>query len=109
MIYSKSQSVVSTFWIGTLIMMGSLICVFFTIAIDKYIEWKSGYSPQTSESKKISLKDLTKLGTKFWLVVGSMIGYYLSFLCFLNIATAFAIDRFKLSNETAGILAVILH
>ena len=87
-------------------MVISLVCGGFTIVIDQYVEQKQRYSPDKALTRKIVLKDLTKLGIRFWLIVGSMLAYYISFLCFLNIATAFATDRFTISDQTAGFLSV---
>lgn len=105
-VYNTSNSLAFAFWVGTFMMGISLISGALAVLIDQHVEKKSKYVPRLSESKKISLKDLKNFSGKFWLVVGSLVGFYTAFLCFVNISVKFAQDKFNIAETDAGILAV---
>ena len=106
--YETSKSLAFSFWFGTLMMGISLLAGLISVLIDQNVEIKSKYTAEQSKSTKISLRDFKKFSGKFWLVVFSLVGYYLGFLCFVNISVAFARDKFGFDRSTAGLVAVVL-
>ncbi len=107
MTYSKTGSLSFAFWIGTLMMEISLVAAMFTILVDQNVEVKSGYSAkQQGQTNRIKLSDIKNFSGKFWLTVSCLVGFYLSFICFVNISSAFAVDKFGFNSDDAGMLAV---
>ena len=105
-IFASTHSLAFSFWVGTLMMVLSLISGVGTILVDQHVEQKSGYSAKKAKTTKITLKDMKNFSGKFWLVVTSLVGFYLAFLCFVNISAEFARVKFGFNKENAGLLAV---
>lgn len=105
-VYNATQSMAFSFWLGTFMIELSLLAGVGSILLDQGIENSSGYIASEQKTSKIALKDLKNFTGKFWLVVFSLVGYYLGFLCFVNISVAFAMDKFGFNKETAGLVAV---
>lgn len=108
-IFAASQSLAFSFWVGSLLLTLSLLFAVSTILLNQHVERTTGYSPQRAESRKIVLKDLTKLSGSFWVITLTAIGYYTAFLSFMTIAPAFAMDRFGVSDKAAGVISVLLR
>ena len=104
--YSLTHSIAFAFWCGTLIMELSVISGILAILIDQHIEIKAEYTAKQAQSKKISLNDLKSFSKKFWFIVVSLVGFYLGFLCFVNISVSFAKVKFGFDDDTASTLAV---
>ncbi len=108
-VYVSTKSLAFSFWVGTLMMGLSLLSAIATIMVDRHVQVKSGYSvKKAANAKKIQLSDIKNFSLKFWLVVSCLVGFYLAFLCFVNISAAFAIDKFGFGTDDANILAVSL-
>jgi nitrate/nitrite transporter NarK len=105
-IYNASESLSFSFGIGSLLLSVSLILAACTIIMDQHVEHTTGYSPQKASTRKIVLKDLMKLNSRFWIIVLSVIGYYTSFLSFMNIAPNFTRERFGFSSQMGGLVSV---
>ncbi len=106
--YNASGSLAFSFWVGTLMMGLSLLAGIGAVLVDQHVEKKSHYTAGQAKTKKISLGDLKNFSGKFWLVVTCLVGFYLSFLCFVNISTSFAMDKFGFKEDDAGLLAVLI-
>ncbi len=107
MTYSTTGSLSFAFWIGTLMMEASLIAAIFTILVDQNVEVKSGYTAkQQGPTNRIKFSDIKNFPGKFWLTVGCIVGFYFAFTCFVNISSAFAVDKFGFNRDDAGMLAV---
>jgi hypothetical protein len=104
--YSLTKSIAFAFWCGTLLIELSVISGISAILIDQHVEIKTNYTAKQAQSKKISLSDLKSFSKKFWFIVFSLVGFYLGFLCFVNISVSFAKVKFGFSDDTAGFLAV---
>eukprot|EP00826_Nyctotherus_ovalis_P008434 TRINITY_DN12185_c0_g1_i1.p2 TRINITY_DN12185_c0_g1~~TRINITY_DN12185_c0_g1_i1.p2 ORF type:complete len:149 (-),score=18.33 TRINITY_DN12185_c0_g1_i1:670-1116(-) len=105
--YASTQSIAFAFWVGTLIMGLSVISGMSAILVDQHVEIKTNYTAQQAQSKKISLSDLKTFSKKFWFLVFSLVGFYLGFLCFVNISVSFAKTKFGFKDQAAGMLAVL--
>jgi len=105
-IYDASKSLSFSFGIGGLLLTVSLLLAVCAILVDQHVEQVTNYSSQKALTRKIVLKDLTKLNGRFWILVFSFIGYYTSFLSFMNIAPNFAIERFGFTSKMAGFASV---
>ena len=104
-----SKSVGFALWVGTFLMLISVVSGLISLLIDQHVSIKSHYNPKQAKSRKVSLSDLKHFAPKFWLIVVSLTGYYIGFLCFVNISVTFAVTKFRLSRETAGMVAVRLN
>ena len=107
-VFNLTKSLAISFWVGTFLMEISVIMGLITLLIDQYVSKKTHYNPEHAKTSKIALSDLKKLSGKFWLIVFSLIGFYIGFLCFVNISVEFAKTKFYISDTNAGMLAVIL-
>jgi nitrate/nitrite transporter NarK len=106
-LYEISHSLSFCFWVGAAFLDLSMVLSIGTILISQLVEMTAQYSQQKALARRTKLSDLKHFNSRFWLVMISNLGCYLSFLPFLNISTAFAIDKFHLDNNTAGILSVL--
>lgn len=104
--YSISHSLSFCFWVGAAFLDLSMLLAVGALLINQHIERTSHYSPRKALARRIVMSDLKKFNSRFWLVMLSNFGFHVSFLCFLNISTAFAIDKFGLDHGTAGVLSV---
>jgi len=107
-VYQSTRSMAFSFWLGTFMIGLSLLAGVISILLDQSIERNSGYITSKEKTSKISLRELKNFTGKFWLVVFSLVGYYLGFLCFVNISVKFAMDKFGFDNNTASLVAVSL-
>ena len=108
-IYNETGSLAFAFWVGTAMMGLSWIAGIGCVLIDQHVEMKSGYTAEQEKTTKVTLKDMKNFTGKFWLVVTSLVGFYMSFLCFVNISADFARVKFGFGKENAGLLASLLH
>ena len=108
-IFEWTKSLSFSFWASTLLLSISLLLVTIVILLDQSLQKRAHYYPDQILSRKIKLNDLKKLNARFWMIVMTVIGYYMAFLSFLNIAPAFAMDQFGFTNEMAGLASVYFH
>jgi MFS family permease len=105
-VYRSTHSMAFSFWLGTFMIGLSLLAGIVSVLLDQSIEYNSNYITSKEKTSKISLRELKNFTGKFWLVVFSLVGYYLGFLCFVNISVKFAIEKFGFDDDTAGLVAV---
>lgn len=107
-VYRATKSLAFSFWLGTSMIVLSLIAGLGGVLLDQGIERSSGFITSKEKTSKISLRELKKFTGKFWLVVFSLVGYYLGFLCFVNISVVFAMEKFGFDRDTGSSVAVSL-
>ena len=108
------------FWIGFILCLLSLGCAVIIILVDikadKSCVQIEVEAMQTTEQEEkdddeeiedqVNLSELWKLPRSFWLLTGSCVMIYMSFMSFMNVASDFLQTRFSFSPESAGLVLV---
>ena len=111
------------FWFGFILCLLSLGCsviiVFVDIKADKSCVQLEVEAVQTAEPEErddeeeaedqVKLSELWKLPKAFWLLTGSCVMIYMSFMSFMNIASDLLQTRFSFSPEAAGLTLVYFN
>ena len=111
------------FWFGFILCLISLGCALMLVMVDikadqsciqKEVPVVQNTEPEEKEDDEevedlVKFSDLKKLPKQFWLLTGSCVLTYMSFMSFMNIASDLLQTRFGYSLEAAGLVLVFIY
>ncbi len=106
-LFTASASLAFAFWCGVFILGVAVLFIAGAILLDQRVEQRAHYAPLKETKRKAQFSDLKHLSMKFWLVMFTLLSFYISYICLLNVSVGYLIDMFNFRNESeAGQLPV---